>query len=259
MTERGAVIAWLLDPEHSDPAIRWRVMRDLLDTSRSEWEAERARVEPEGWGARLLALEDEDGQWAGGAHFPADFDWHGQEAQRGADGRMATQPWTATSHSLSLLREFGLDPASERGQRAVELIGANARWGEGGQPYWEGEIEPCINGTVLANGSYFGVDMSPVVERLLGDRLDDGGWNCDTEKGSIRSSFGTHDHRARGPLGVRVGHRGDRGLGGGAPVGRRVFAEACALPPSEHWRAGRRAIPTLCTPESMALRRTPGA
>jgi hypothetical protein len=186
-----AVIDWLLDPEHSDPAIRWQVMRDLLDAPQSEWAAERAKVETEGWGARLLALEDEDGQWAGGAHFPADFDWRGPEAQRGPDGRMATQPWTATSHSLSLLREFGLDPSSERAQRAVELIGANARWDEGGQPYWEGEVEPCINGQVVANGTYFGVDMSPVVERLVKERLDDGGWNCEAQSGSVRSSFGT--------------------------------------------------------------------
>src|SRR6266542_1793596 len=75
MADRAAVIDWLLDPEHSDPSIRWQVMRDLLDAPQSEWAAERAKVETEGWGARLLAVEDEDGQWAGGAHFPADFDW----------------------------------------------------------------------------------------------------------------------------------------------------------------------------------------
>jgi hypothetical protein len=191
MTESGTVIDWLLDPEHSDPSIRWQVMRDLLDAPHAEWAAERARVETEGWGARLLALEDEDGQWAGGAHFPADFDWHGPEAQRGPDGRMAAQPWTATSHSLSLLREFGLDPSSERVQRAVKLVGANARWEEGGQAYWDGEVEPCINGMTVANGSYFGVDVSPLVERLVRERLDDGGWNCEAEEGSVRSSFAT--------------------------------------------------------------------
>src|SRR5438093_8058663 len=128
MTNDTEVIEWLLDPEHSDPSIRWQVMRDLLDAPQSEWAAERGKVETEGWGARLLAREDEDGQWAGGAHFPADFYWRGPEAARGADGRMATQPWTATSFSLSLLREFGLDPTSERAQRMVELIGSNAHW-----------------------------------------------------------------------------------------------------------------------------------
>jgi hypothetical protein len=186
MTDTGAVIDWLLDPEHSDPSIRWQVMRDLLDAPHSEGAAERAKVETEGWGARLLALEDEDGQWAGGAYFPGDFDPDGPEAQPGAG-----QPWTATTHPLSQLREFGFDPSSDRARRAVELIGANSRWEEGGQPYWEGEVEPCINGQVVANGSYFGVDMSPVVQRLVKERLDDGGWNCETESGSVRSSFGT--------------------------------------------------------------------
>jgi hypothetical protein len=194
----GGVIEWLLD---ADPAIRWQVMRDLLDAPPSEWAAERARVETEGWGARLLDLEDEDGMWAGGAYFPADFDWTGPEARRGPDGRMLAQPWTGTTYSLALLRELGLDPSSERARRAVELIGANARWEEGDQPYWEGEVEPCINGMTVANGAYFGVDVSPIVERLVGKRLDDGGWNCDVERGSVRSSFATTISVVEGLLG----------------------------------------------------------
>ena len=176
------VIDWLLDPEHSDPSIRWQVMRDLADAPQPERAAERGRVETEGWGARLLALEDEDGQWAGGAFFPADYDWGGQE-----EG----QAWTATSHTLTQLRVFGLDPSSDRVRRAVELIGANSRWDYDGSPYWDGEVEPCINGRTVADGTYFGVDMSPLVERLLGERLDDGGWNCEAENGSVRSSFHT--------------------------------------------------------------------
>ncbi len=68
----AAVVGWLLA---GDPAIRWQVLRDLLDAPESEWQAERAKVETEGWGAELLALEDADGQWAGGAFVPAGFDW----------------------------------------------------------------------------------------------------------------------------------------------------------------------------------------
>lgn len=176
------MIDWLLDPDRSDPAIRWQVMRDLLRVPESDWRKERAKVETEGWGARLLASEDEDGQWAGGAHFPADYVWGGDEPG---------QPWTATTHSLSQLREFGLDPASERARRMVDLIGANARWEHDGQRYWDGEVEPCINGVTVANGAYFGVDMAPVVDRLIGERLADGGWNCEAENGSTRSSFDT--------------------------------------------------------------------
>lgn len=177
-------IDWLLDPAESDPAIRWQVIRDLLDTPAGEWSAERAMIETEGWGARLLGLEDADGQWAGGACFPGDWVWDDPDPEPG-------QPWTSTLHSLGLLREFGLDPSTERSQRIVELIGENCRWEHDAQPYWEGEVEPCINGRTVADGAYFGVDMGPLVDRLVAERLDDGGWNCEAERGSVRSSFAT--------------------------------------------------------------------
>jgi hypothetical protein len=109
---------------------------------------------------------------------------------RTVNGRVG-QPWTATIFSLSQLREFGLDPSSDRAKQAVELIGANSRWDEGGQPYWEGEVEECINGRTVADGAYFGVDVSSIVDRLVGERLNDGGWNCERINGSVRSSFAT--------------------------------------------------------------------
>ena len=180
IADSGSVIGWLLN---SDPSIRWQVMRDLLDAPEPEWKAERAKVETEGWGALLLSYEDEDGQWAGGAFAPSDFDFR--------EWQEVGQPWTATSFSLSQLREFGLDPSSDRAKRAVELIGANSRWDEGGQPYWEGEAEECINGRIVADGAYFEVDVSSIVGKLVGERLDDGGWNCERANGSVRSSFAT--------------------------------------------------------------------
>jgi len=174
------VIDWLLD---SDPAIRWQAMRDLLDAPEREWSSERAKVETEGWGARLLSCQDDDGQWAGGAFLPRNFDPR--------EWREVGQPWTATCFTLQLLREFGLDPSCERARLTVALIGANCRWDHAGQPYWEGEVEECINGRAVADGAYFGVDVSPIVERLLGERQDDGGWNCERAEGSVRSSFHT--------------------------------------------------------------------
>lgn len=180
MTDSGPVIDWLL---RSDPAIRWQVMRDLLDVPEAEWKIERANVETGGWGARLLSYQDADGQWAGGSFLPAAFDPR--------EWREVGQPWTATSFTLSQLREFGLDPSSERAKRTVALIGANARWDEGGQPYWQGEVEECINGRTVADGAYFGIDVSAIVDRLVAERLDDGGWNCERINGSVRSSFAT--------------------------------------------------------------------
>lgn len=175
------VLTWLLDPDQSDPSIRWQVMRDLLDAPQSEWEPVRAMVETEGWGARLLSHEDKDGQWAGGAFIPFDFE--------ASEWEELGQPWTATSFVLDQLREFGLDPTSGHAKRAVESIGVNSRWDHDGQAFWDGEVEECINGRTVANGAYFGVDVAPIVDRLVGERLDDGGWNCERANGSLRSSF----------------------------------------------------------------------
>ena len=172
-----AVIEWLLD---GDPAIRWQVMSDLLDAPADEVAAERAKVEHEGWGARLLAAEDPDGLWAGGACFPASY--------RGGE---PGQPWTATMHTLQTLQLLGLEPGSESAQRSVALVAEHGRWEHDGQRYFDGEVEPCINGRTVETGASFGVDVSPIVERLLGERLDDGGWNCEAESGSVRTSFDT--------------------------------------------------------------------
>jgi hypothetical protein len=171
------VVDWLLD---SDPAIRWQVMRDLLDRPEDEWRAERARVETHGWGAQLLALQDADGQWAGGAFLPDGFTrelWEGEG-----------QPWTATSHVLTQLRELGLDPASPAAVSTVRLLSGGPQWWPGA-PFWGGETEECINGRLVADGAYLGVDMSALVDRLVGERLADGGWNCERAEGSVRSSF----------------------------------------------------------------------
>jgi hypothetical protein len=173
-----SAIDWLLA---GDPAIRWQALRDLTDAPPDEVAAERARVEHEGWGARLLALEDPDGLWAGGACFPADYRW----------GQPGGQPWTATMNSLQTLQILGLDPESDAARRAIGLVAENCRWEHQGQHYFDGEVEPCINGRTIETGAYFGVDVAPIVERILGERLEDGGWNCEAEKGSVRSSIAT--------------------------------------------------------------------
>jgi hypothetical protein len=168
---------WLLD---SDPAVRWQVLRDLTGASPDEVAAERARVEREGWGARLLALEGADGLWDGGALFPASY-----------TGGEPGQPWTTTMHTLQTLQIFGLDPGCEAARRAIGLIAEHGQWENAGQRYFDGEVEPCINGRTIETGAYFGVDVAPIVERILGERLADGGWNCEVEYGSVRSSFDT--------------------------------------------------------------------
>jgi hypothetical protein len=171
---------WLLD---SDPAIRWQVFRDLVHAPAEIIMKERARVAVEGWGARLLASQGEDGQWAGGACFPA-------RHLNDSDGNQG-QPWISTLPTLQLLHDFGLDPNSEQSRRAVALVKDHCRWEHAGQPFFSGEVEPCINGRTVTLGVYFHQDVEGTVVRLLSEQLEDGGWNCEAERGSVRSSFDT--------------------------------------------------------------------
>jgi hypothetical protein len=146
---------------------------------------ERARVATEGWGARLLALQGEDGQWEGGALFPT------RKAKSGDGEQPEGQPWIATAYSLVYLHDFGVDPRAEKVRRALVQVRDHCRWEHAGEPFFSGEVEPCINGMVVALGAYFDQDVEAVVARLLGEQLDDGGWNCEVENGSVRSSFHT--------------------------------------------------------------------
>ncbi|HEX4248699.1 MAG TPA: squalene cyclase [Pseudonocardia sp.] len=175
------LIAWLRD---SDPALRWQVERDLAGEPAEVWQATRASVATCGFGARLLALQDPDGQWAGGAFFPADFDFHGPEAAAGAG-----QPWTATTWSLNTLREWGLDAEVPRARRTAELLAEHSRWEYENLPYWGGEVDCCINAWTVANGLWLGADITGVVDWFLEHQLADGGWNCEWVEGSTRSSY----------------------------------------------------------------------
>jgi hypothetical protein len=190
------VIEWLLD---ADPSICWQAMRDLGHEPADAIAAERSRVATEGWGARLLALQSPDGLWG---------------------GRPWSQDWTDTFHVLELLRRFGLDPASEPARRAVGLVEERVTWRDpdfetpwSDHRFFEGEVEPCINGNVVATGSYFGVDMAPLVERLLGEQLPDGGWNCEVENGATVSSFGTTINVLEGLLAYELAIGGSREVG----------------------------------------------
>ena len=161
-----AAIDWLLD---SDPSIRWQVMRDLTGEPAETVAAERSRVGSDGWGARLLALQGPDGKWGDGIHAPQ---------------------WQATLNAMVLLRDMGLDPASASAQKMLDLVRQKVTWGPefGDSPFFEGEVEPCINGRVLALGSYFGSPSDRLADRLLSEQLEDGGWNCEAPQ-SKRSSF----------------------------------------------------------------------
>ncbi len=170
-------IDWLLD---SDPAIRWQAMRDLTDAPSSAVVAERTRVSREGLGATILAHQQPDGSWR----------------------REGAPAWLTTLFTLQLLRATGIDPTDAAVKNAIALLESTLRWDctpgnwdlrpvkETGNLFFEGEVEPCINGGVLALGGHFGRPSEKLARRLLSEQLTDGGWNCDAPESKC-SSFHT--------------------------------------------------------------------
>ncbi len=178
---------WLLA---TDPALRWQVQRDLLDTPASQWRRTRSLVATEGFGGRLLRLQDEDGQWAGGAYFPTRWDRRAEDPSGPPDA--GGQPWIATSWSLDALRRWGV-PATALGNTAEQLAD-HSRWEYADRPYWSGEVDCCINAATLASGTWLGAEVSDLTDWFMKHQLPDGGWNCEwiSEGGrpaSRRSSF----------------------------------------------------------------------
>ena len=164
---RNAVIKWLLD---SDPAIRWQAMRDLTKESSDSVAAERSRIATEGWGARLLDLQSPEGHWG---------------------GEIDTKTWMCTIHTLIMLKNLGLEPESDKARTAIGRVRDRITWWQlDGHPFFDGETEPCLNGGILACGAYFGYPSEQLLNLLLGEQLEDGGWNCEAPK-SKRSSFHT--------------------------------------------------------------------
>jgi hypothetical protein len=145
------LLGWLLD---GDPAIRWRVLRDLTGASDREVTRERSRVAAEGWGARLLAAQRGDGGWGGGDYSPK---------------------WTSTTYTLLHLLWLGLLPGHPAAIRGCERLWEwQARWRV---------PETCIVGILVRLTSAYGYDakgLDGLVEYLLEQQLADGGWNCKT-------------------------------------------------------------------------------
>jgi len=147
-------------------------MRDLIHSPAAIVTAEQARVACEGWGAQLLDQQRPDGQWGDGITTPF---------------------WWSNLYTLVFLRDLGIDRTGPRVRAAIDRVRDNITWGSrfGDSPFFEGEVEPCINGRVVALGAYFGERSDRLVDRLLSEQLGDGGWNCEAQRGSVRSSFHT--------------------------------------------------------------------
>ncbi|HXW90021.1 MAG TPA: hypothetical protein VEK33_05705 [Terriglobales bacterium] len=96
-----------------------------------------------------------------------------------------------TFYSLVVLMDLGLDPASKQARKMIDRVDKRLVFkGHDNRPFLHGETEPCINGRILALGAYFKKPNDALANRLLGEQLGDGGWNCAAPP-SHRSSFHT--------------------------------------------------------------------
>lgn len=167
-----SLLGWLLE---GDPAVRWQVQRDLLDESPRVYEAERQRVAHEGWGARLLALQDPDGRWGGGLYGPK---------------------WISTTYTLLALRMLGLPADNPQAQAGCKLLLEQGLFPDGGINFSRHArySETCITGmvlSILAHFHYPDPRLKTIASHLLGQQMADGGWNCESYKGATHSSFNT--------------------------------------------------------------------
>lgn len=197
-------VEWLLE---GDPAIRWQVMRDLLDAPAPKVERERKKTTRSGWGARLLALQDRGGTWGRGLYSPK---------------------WISTTYTMLLLRDLGVPPDSPRLRRGCSLLLDEGLKRDGGINFeWGSRAETCITGMVLSILSYFEYDddrLDTVADHLLAQQMVDGGWNCEFARGrATHASFHTtisaleglrfyEQHRGRKRSVVRAAQRRGREL-----------------------------------------------
>jgi len=163
---------WLLT---GDVSIRWQVMRDLLNAPPSQWQPVQAEVGKKGWGARLLKHQDDSGRWT---------------------PRLYGKKWISTTYSLVLLRWLGLPPGHPQAVKSCLLFLDEALLDDGGinVTFSYKHSETCVTGMVLALLSWFKINdprRELLLEFLLNEQMDDGGWNCQRDQGAVHSSFHT--------------------------------------------------------------------
>jgi hypothetical protein len=175
------VIDWLLD---GDPSIRWQTLRDLVGAADGTLERERNKIETEGWGARLLAMQNVEGKWAAG---------------QSSDSGLYSPKWISTTYTMLLLRDFGLSPHNRQAHKACVLLLDHGLQPDGGIAYgtWAKgahRSETCITGMVLSILSHFQFDdarLDTLADHLLHQQMADGGWNCRRPAGATHSSMHT--------------------------------------------------------------------
>ncbi len=166
------VINWL---SKGDPSVRYQVLRDITGSSQFEVKEAQARIAMEGWGHRLLQVQQENGMWSGGLYSPK---------------------WISTHYTLLTLKQLGLPHENPQAQKAAQLLLASGYFHDGGINFFASldHSETCVTGMVLSMVSWFRLNDSRLhhlAEYLMDQQMPDGGWNCRSYMGDRHSSFHT--------------------------------------------------------------------
>jgi len=165
-------IDWLLG---SDPSIRYQTHRDLINSNDNNLEKERLRILNEGWGKKLLDLQDDNGTWSNALYSPK---------------------WTSTFYTLLLLKRFGSLYNKNIEKACRILLDKGFCEKDGGINYWKSWKfgECCVTGMLLSILCHFQIDddrIHKMVEYINTEQMPDSGWNCEKPKGAKHSSFHT--------------------------------------------------------------------
>ena len=160
------IINWLLE---GDISIQYQVYRDLLSEDRNDL---RERISKEGWGAKFLSCQNKDKHW----------------------GRKFYQPkWTSTHYTLLDLKNLNISPDTHLIKETVQMLLENEKGEDGGiNPAGTvKESDVCLNGMLLNYAAYFKAEeekLRSIIDFILSQRLDDGGFNCRFNRMGARHS-----------------------------------------------------------------------
>jgi hypothetical protein len=160
------IVAWLLK---GDVSIQYQVHWDLLAEERPDL---RERIATEGWGARFLSRQNENGHW----------------------GRKFYQPkWISTHYTLLDLRNLCISPQHPVIKKAIDRLLAEEKSDDGGINPAEtiAASDVCVNGMFLSYACYFQVDeqkLKSIIDYIFTQWMDDGGFNCRYNRSGAKHS-----------------------------------------------------------------------
>ncbi len=159
-------ITWLLE---GDVSIQYQVYRDLLAIEKPEL---RDRIATEGWGAQFLSCRQKEGHW----------------------GQRFYQPkWISTHYTILDLKNLAISPNNYEIKQSIVQVIQKLKSPDGGiLPIGkEKKSDVCVNGMFLNYAAYFLMkedDLKSIVDFLLAEHMQDGGFNCNSNTIGARHS-----------------------------------------------------------------------